>query len=240
VAKPTRPHYGYGNPGCFSTITAMPEPKHEDVSEPTDEHVVEPTDEDEAEPTDEDEADSGRHRSGRRPRSSWLAAAALLIAVVALAGAAWALFRPSWLPSPPNMSSTSSAVANQPIADSNTSPRFTDQQVADARGRACDAFNTVSQALSLQTQTDVGKDPAALLAKASNARLSMIGGGQYLLQRLDPATPAPLAAANRTYGDQLEDIGMRALAGTSNDDPAQAARQHDIEATNAQIVDLCK
>jgi hypothetical protein len=123
---------------------------------------------------------------------------------------------------------------------STASPHFTDQQVAAAKGRVCDAFDTVSQALAVQTQADIGKDPVALYAKAANARLSMAGGGQYLLERLDPATPAPLAAAIRVYADQLQDIAMHALAGSSNDDPAQAARKGDIDATGAQIVDLCK
>lgn len=214
----------------------MPEPKHGDVTEPTDEALAQRTDEGPAEPIDEDAAEIGRHRSSDElpagGLSRWIAAAALLIALVALAGAYWALWRPSWLPSPPR--------TNQPVADSNTSGRFTDQQVADAKGRACEAFNTASRALGVQTTAEVGKDPVAMLALAANARLAMIGGGQYMLERLDPATPASLAAAIRGYGGQLQDIGVYAMAGSPNDDPAQVTRQHDIEAANAQIVDMCK
>jgi hypothetical protein len=228
----------------------MPEPEHDDVAEPKHEDLAEPLDEDVAEPVDEDAADSeppsGRHRSPGDPdqpreRGSsptrWVALAAVLIAVIALAGTAWALFLPSWLPRP---SKVSSPVTTSPPVSSNTSPHFTDQQIADAKSRACGASDTVSRALTVQTGADVGKDPLALLALAANARLVMIGGGQYLLERLDPATPAPLAAAIRTYSDQLQDIGLYAMAGTPNDDPAQAARNRDIQATNAQIADLCK
>lgn len=57
----------------------------------------------------------------------------------------------------------------------------------------------------------------------SNARLSMAAGGSYLLARLDPATPAPVAAAIRSFADNLQDIAMNALAGVSNDDPAQTS-----------------
>jgi hypothetical protein len=228
----------------------MPEPVDEDVAEPVDEDVAEPKHEDVAVPTDEDVADSdtsgGRHRTSADPdqpreRGSsltrWVARAALLVAVIALAGTAWALFLPSWLPTP---SKVSSAVTMSPSVSSNAAPQFTDQQVADAKGRACDAFNTVSQALAVQTGVDLGKDQVAMFAKAANARVAMTGGSQYLLARLDPATPAPIAAAIRRYADLLQDIAMHSMAGITGDDPAQAAEKGDIDATGPQIVDLCK
>lgn len=94
--------------------------------------------------------------------------------------------------------------------------------------------------MAVQTQASLGQDPVALHAVAANARLAMVGGVQYLKERIDPATPAPLATAIRTYSDLLQDIAMHSLAGITADDPGQAQETRDIQATGAQIVDMCK
>ena len=104
----------------------------------------------------------------------------------------------------------------------------------------CTAFDTVSKAVKLQTNADLGPDPVALEAVAGNARLALLGGGQYLLNRLDSATPPELADAVRSFANNLQDIGMYAAAGVMNSDPAQAARLAEGEATRKQILDLCK
>ena len=52
-------------------------------------------------------------------------------------------------------------------------------------------------------------------------------------ERLDPATPPPLAAAIHTFADDLLDITANALAGAPNDDPAQAGRLRDGETASA-------
>ena len=75
---------------------------------------------------------------------------------------------------------------------------------------------------------------------ASNARLSLIGGGDYLLSRLDDQTPSDLAEAVRLFANNLEDIGVNALAGATNDDPQQAARLTTGEEGRAKVADLCK
>jgi hypothetical protein len=152
--------------------------------------------------------------------SRWIAVIALAIALVAIALAAWPLLHP--------------------LKANITAPPATDQQVADAKARACTAFNTVRSAVSLQTHVDPGGDPAAVQAVAANARLAMAAGGSYLLARLDLATPPPVAAAIRSFADDLQDIAMNTLAGATNDDPAQAARLRDVEAVSAQTADLCK
>jgi hypothetical protein len=127
----------------------------------------------------------------------------------------------------------------RPLNASTTAPPATGQQIAAAKARACTASNTVSTAVSLQTHADLGSDPVAVQAVAANARLSMAAGGSYLLTRLDPATPPPLAAAIHSFTDNLQEIAMNTLAGVSNDDPAQASRLRDAQATSAQIADLC-
>jgi hypothetical protein len=150
--------------------------------------------------------------------SRWATPAAVLIAVVALAVALWALLsRPTNGPASP-----------------------TAQQVADAKGRACAAYNTARTAVALQTQADPGADRVAAQAMAANARLAMAAGGYYLLGHLDPAVPPQLAELMRSFAADLQDLTVNALAGARDDDPGQVARLHDIEAKSTKIVELCK
>lgn len=144
----------------------------------------------------------------------WLAPAALLVAVVAVVLAVWALM---------------SASSGAPV-----------KLAGDPKMRVCTVFNTVSQAVTGQTHNDLGPDPVAQVAVAGNARLALLGGGQYLLSRLDSATPTELADPVRSFANDLQDIGIYALAGVPNTDPAQAARLTQADLTRTQIVGLCK
>jgi hypothetical protein len=166
------------------------------------------------------EASPVSHGSASEPLlSRWIAPLALLIAVIAVALAVWALLRPP-------------SVSNAPTP--------TAAQSADAKGRACAAYTTVRTAVSLQTHGDLGPEPVAQAAIAANARLAMSAGSSYLVANTDAGTPADLAAAMRSFAANLADISMNAQAGVRNDDPAQAARLHDGEAINAKIAGLCK
>jgi hypothetical protein len=153
------------------------------------------------------------------PTPRWLAPAALLVAVVGVALAIWALI------------SESSASSTAPAAGT---------KAGDPKMRVCTAFDTVSTAVSGQTHNDLGPDPVAKAAVAGNARLALFGGGVYLLNSLDSATPSELADPVRSFANDLQDIGMNALAGVTNTDPAQAARLTEADSTRLQIVDLCK
>jgi hypothetical protein len=146
----------------------------------------------------------------------WLAPAALLVAVVAVALAIWALM---------SASSNASAGGKQP---------------GDPKMRVCTAFDTVSKAVTAQTHNDLGPDPVAQAAVAGNARLALLGGGQYLLSRLDSATPTELADHVRSFANGLQEIGIYALAGVPNTEHEQAARLTEADLTRTQIVDLCK
>jgi hypothetical protein len=110
----------------------------------------------------------------------------------------------------------------------------------EAKQKVCAAFDTVSKAVQLQTHADLGPDPVAQTAVASNARLSLIGGGEYLLSRLDDQTAPDLADAVRLFANNLEDIGVNALAGATNDDPQQAARLTAGEDGRNKVAELCK
>lgn len=157
-----------------------------------------------------------------RGPSQWPMFAALILAVIAvgIAGAGW--FRLA--PSPTSASSTPPA------------PAFSEQQIANAKARACAAFETVHAGAALQTHP-AGGDP---LAATANARLSLVVGNAYLLARLDPATPPLLVTTIRTLADNLLDLAAHALAGEMNDDPDQAARLRDADAANTHVTDLCK
>ncbi len=153
--------------------------------------------------------------TGQTTSQRWLAPAALLVAVVAVVLAIWALT---------SSSSSGSAAGTLP---------------GDPKTRVCTAFDTVSKAVTSQTHNDLGPDPVAQAAVAGNARLALLGGGQYLLSRLDSATPSELADPVRSFANDLQDIGINALAGVPNSDNVQAARLTQADLTRKQIVGLC-
>ena len=98
----------------------------------------------------------------------------------------------------------------------------------------------VRKAVSAQTNIDMGPDPVAREAVAANARLATLGGGEYLLSRLNPATPRELADAVRSFANNLQDIGINQLVGVSNTDPTVAAPLNEAQAAGTQIADMCK
>ena len=148
----------------------------------------------------------------------------LVVAVVAAALAGWSLYR---------------------LAQEGTpnSPNYSGAQRADAKTKICAAADVVRKGVSLNTNLQVPggpEDVTGTLAVAANARISLYDGGQYLLARLDPATPPELADAVTNFANLLMDIGAGATAGSQNSEPDQAARLKDADAANATITQLCK
>lgn len=152
-------------------------------------------------------------------RSNRLVVVAIVIAVAALAVAVWALL-------------------NAPAAGDSASS--VDESSSDARARVCGAFDTVRNAVSLQTNADLGADPVAVQAVAANARLATLGGGQYLLTQLNSAVPTDLSEDVASFANTLQDIGIGQLAGSPANDPAQVARLDSAQATAARIAELCR
>lgn len=148
--------------------------------------------------------------------AGWAAPLAVLLGVIATALSVWALVS-----------------ASSKGTDSAALP-------GDPKMRVCNAFETVARGVALQTHNDLGADPIAQAAVASNARLALVGGGDYLLRQLDANTPAQLADAVRSFARDLQDIGMNALAGVQNSDPGQAARLAEGDSARKQVADLCK
>jgi hypothetical protein len=156
--------------------------------------------------------------TSRRPGP--ISLTALILAIVAVALAGWAL----WKSYPPE-------------------PSHSDSQRADAKVKACGAMDVVRKGVSLNTNLQPRGGPddvTGALAVAANARVALYDGGQYLLDRVDPATPTDLADAIRRFANNLLDIGANATAGIQNSDPAQGARLKDADSLNRTIADLCK
>ncbi|MGH3674758.1 MAG: hypothetical protein ACRDU5_03285 [Mycobacterium sp.] len=155
-----------------------------------------------------------------RDRGQLALAAVAAIAVVALGLSVWALLRPS-----------------------NAEGDYNDAQRAEAKEKACAAADVVRRGVAINTNLAPPggpEDVTGTLAVAANARVSLYDGGRYLLDRLDPATPADLADAVRSFGNNLMDIGAAATAGAQNSEPEQGARLRDADAANAKIRELCR
>lgn len=148
--------------------------------------------------------------------------AALVVALVAAGLAVWALMK--------GPSSEEGQV-------------FTGTATDDPKGSICESFNVIRNGVQINTnlQPPGGpEDVTGSMAVAANARLALYDGGQYLLARLAPDTPADLADAVRKFANNLMDIGARSTAGIPNSDPGQAARLKEADEANAKITELCK
>jgi len=161
------------------------------------------------------------HRSREsRGRAGPLTVVVLIVAVAALGVAGWTLYRLDF-----------------------SKPSYTDTQRADAKVEVCAAMDVVRKGVSLNTNLRPAggpEDVTGSLAVAANARVALYDGGQYLLAKLDPATPPDLADAVRKFANTLMDIGAAATAGAQNKDPDQAARLRDADSANATLTELCK
>jgi hypothetical protein len=132
------------------------------------------------------------------------------------------------------------AVSIAALVGSPDEPAVNAQQTDAAKQRVCGAFDVVLKAVSRQTNADLGTDPVAREAVAANARLATIGGGEYLLSRMDPATPSDLADAVRTFANGIQDIGMNQLVGIPNADPEVAALLSGVQASSDHITLMCR
>jgi hypothetical protein len=167
-------------------------------------------------------APTRQHRAQTLPnRSLLVSVVAVVLAVLALGMAVWALVRSHDAAGPGS---------------------YTDGQRSDAKATACAAFATVRSGVSRNTNIPVPGGPenvAGVLGVAANARISLLDGGQYLVARLDPATPSDVADAAREFADKLMDIGAAATAGAPDGDPEQAARLKQADEINVRLGNLC-
>ncbi len=153
-------------------------------------------------------------------RVSALTVISLVVAVVALVLVGWMLFRSEF-----------------------AKTEYSSDQIAAAKTKACTAVDVVRRGVSLNTNLMPAGGPADVTgaqAVAANARLSLYDGGQYLIARLDPATPEPLAEKVHDFADNLMDIGANATAGIPNSDSAQTERLNNADRTSDTLTELCR
>jgi hypothetical protein len=111
-----------------------------------------------------------------------------------------------------------------------------------AKDTTCAAYSQVRTGVAGNTHLASpggDDDVTGALAVAANARVALMGGGQYLLDTVDPATPPELAAAIREFGMKLMQFGAAAIAGVPDSDPGQQGLKGDLDALNATIGGLC-
>lgn len=166
----------------------------------------------------ESPARSAHARRGWRESTNWPAYAALALAVVAVALAGLAYFYPA-----------------------HHAPTVA-QQGGDAKANVCAAYVTVRQGVMLSThqQSPNPDDPVGQLSVATNARVSLIGGGSYLQQRVaaNAAAPTDLKTAANSLADTTQQLGVNYLAEASDD--IQGSLRRDLDSKISQLNDLCK
>jgi hypothetical protein len=131
-----------------------------------------------------------------------------------------------------------------PAAGPSGGPTYTEQQISDAKTRACTALNLVNKAAIQNSGSGAppqqSSDPAMAEAKAADSRLSIISGAWYLRDHLGPAVPQDLASAIQHLSEVALDLGQGYLAGAQNSDPAQAELIKEGNAGFKRALELCK
>lgn len=154
--------------------------------------------------------------------SRWLTWSALLVALVACILAVIGWFRPV------------SAPTAEPTVVS-----YSDDEVAAAKSKACEAFGLVSGTVTRTSHLEGGDDVALRQALATNARLALVTGNAYLNDQTGAAVPEPLVNELRVYSSLLLKVSMNYLAGKRNESPEQAQAIGDLEASSDRLGGLC-
>jgi hypothetical protein len=162
------------------------------------------------------------HAAGSSRFAKWGTIAALVLAILAIAGAAYGYFYPN----------ESAAAAG----------KYTDQQRNDAKKQICETFKIVDRAVvrnSHLKNPDNG-GPIGALSVATAQRFAFYDGGAFLRDRVaaQPATPKDLADNANTLGTQLEELAIGYLAGAQ--DFAQDELRQNLDDKIKKIVEICK
>jgi hypothetical protein len=162
------------------------------------------------------------HAAAPSKCATWGTLAALVLAILAIAGAAYGYFYPN----------ESAAAAG----------KYTDQQRNDAKKQICETFKIVDRAVvrnSHLKNPDNG-GPIGALSVATAQRFAFYDGGAFLRDRVaaQPATPKDLADNANTLGTQLEELAIGYLAGAQ--DFAQDELRQNLDDKIKKIVEICK
>lgn len=159
----------------------------------------------------------------------WLAVAALVLSLVAVAGGVAGYF--FLYPHKSDSSSSSSTVNPQAAKD----PK-------EAKKRICETFMVVDRAVvrnSRLKNPDNG-GPIGALSVATAARLAFFSGGAFLLDRVaqEPQTPPDLAKSVNAMASNLEELAIGYLAGAA--DFTQDELRQALDDKIKQTVEICK
>ncbi len=162
------------------------------------------------------------HAAGPSKFAKWAAIAALVLAILAVAGAAYGYFYPN----------ESAAAAG----------KYSDQQRNDAKKHICETFKIVDRAVvrNSHLKNPENGGPIGALSVATAQRFAFYDGGDFLRDRVaaEPATPKDLADNANSLGTQLEELSIGYLAGAQ--DFAQDELRQNLDDKIKKIVDICK
>ena len=145
---------------------------------------------------------------------------AIVIAVIAVAVAIGAWFRPVPKPEVP------------------AAKTYSDQEVADAKKAVCDAYGKAFNALTVNSrQTD---DPNEALAVIANSRIAIHAAATYLMEMLNeqPATPAELAVPVSSLAKQYQSMLLDQIGNA--DRATLDADYHNADSLTSKISEVCK
>jgi hypothetical protein len=162
------------------------------------------------------------HAAGPSKFAKWGTIAALVLAILAGAGAAYGYFFPN----------ESAAAAG----------KYTDQQRSDAKKHICETFKIVDRAVvrNSHLKNPENGGPIGALSVATAPRFAFSDGGAFLRDRVaaEPATPKDLADNANALGNQLEELSIGYLAGSQ--DFAQDELRQNLDDKIKKIVEICK
>jgi hypothetical protein len=180
-----------------------------------------------SEPVSHAKEDSAAPRASKLPL--WLAVAALVLSLVAVAGGVAGYF---FLYPHKNASSSSSPAVSDTAA----------KDPKEAKKRICETFMVVDRAVvrnSRLKNPDNG-GPIGALSVATAARLAFFSGGAFLRDRVaqEPQTPPDLAKSVNAMASNLEELAIGYLAGAADftQDELRQALDDKIKTT----VEICK
>jgi hypothetical protein len=154
--------------------------------------------------------------------AKWGTVAALVLAILAVAGAAYGYFFPN----------ESAAAAG----------KYTDQQRDEAKKKICETFKIVERAVvkSSHLKNPDNGGPIGGLSVATARNFAFYSGGALLRDQVlqNPATPADLTKSANELATSLEELTIGSLGGAAQF--TQDELGHSADEKLKAIVDICK
>jgi hypothetical protein len=152
-------------------------------------------------------------------------AISLVVAITAIAVAVGAWFKPSPEPRVPAVET----------------PQFSNQQVADAKGAVCGAYQKSKKAITAAA-TQSSSDPTVSFVIAVNTRLATQFSSRYMTAILanNPAAPTDVSTGVDSIASAWDEMVLTQLGGATGDDPSLQPLFAKIDSADAEIEQACK